>query len=102
TRPVDEFPAALIDGLVNRRRLLSIVEAIANGSASDRLIGEFMDSELSLTAKAFEEFKAKNKNKEPKKKAKTGKVELPHTVESWTKLDKAKWKKEKRKTGGKD
>ncbi|MCL2026841.1 MAG: ADP-ribosylglycohydrolase family protein, partial [Leptospirales bacterium] len=75
TRPVDELPAALVDGLVNRKRLLSIVGAISNGSAPDRLVGEFMDSELSLTAKAFEELKAKNKNKEPKKKAKTGKIE---------------------------
>ena len=102
TRSVDELPSALVDGLVNRKRLLSVIESISKGSVSNRLIGEFIESELQLTAKAFEELKARNKNKEPKKKTKTGKTELPHTVEAWTKLDKAKWKKEKRRLDGKN
>ena len=102
TRSADELPAALVDALVNRKRLLSVIESISNRSAPERLISEFMDSELSLTAKAFEELKAKNKNKKPEKKTKTWNTKQPHAVEAWTKLDKARWKKEKRKLDGKN
>ena len=97
----EDIPSTLIDGLVNRKRILSIIKSISEQKVLPSLIDEFINSELSLSIKAFEELKARTKTRStPAKTAKplSNEQQLArHVVESWTKLDKAKWKKERRR-----
>jgi len=98
------IPETLINTLVNKKRISSMIQLIADDKNRSSIITEIYNTEPNLTAKEIEEYKAKNKNipvtKENKKK-KTGRdfeAELSkHVVESWTKIDKAKWKKERKK-----
>ena len=97
------IPEIFIDTLVNKKRINTIIDQIADDKNRSSIIPEIYDTEPGLTAKEYEEHKAKNKNipvtKEKKKKTR-GEIESElskHVVESWTKLDKAKWKKERKK-----
>ena len=98
------IPPKLLDGLVNRRRLLSLAGALADsGKAGEPR--EFLASEAQLTRKEIEEYAARNRHRPGKagKKRTKGDPERElsrHVVESWTKLDKARWKKEKRRSEG--
>ena len=57
----DDIPSQLTDDLVNRKRITTVIEAIANRKISGPLIDEFVSSELSLTSKAWDEFRARTK-----------------------------------------
>jgi len=86
------------DGLINKKRIFSIVEAISKGRIFESLLQDFIKAEASLTIKESQEKNAKLKHiKQKPKKRKVGKdreAELSkHVVESWTKIDKAKWRK---------
>ncbi|HPS57015.1 MAG TPA: ADP-ribosylglycohydrolase family protein [Spirochaetota bacterium] len=98
----DCIPPGLEEGLINRKKILSMTADIAAGRNRDQVIKELSSQESSLTKKEHEEFLAKNRKsvrkKSPGSEKKQGKpVDLlsKHIVESWTKIDKAKWKKEK-------
>lgn len=98
----DCIPGELEEGLINRKRIISMVSDIAAGKNRDQIIIELASQESSLTKKEHEEFLAKNRKSVRKKSSgsekKPGKPEdalSKHIVESWTKIDKAKWKKEK-------
>nr|HPJ15818.1 hypothetical protein [Spirochaetota bacterium] len=73
-----------------------------------QFIEEFLSDEYPLTIKENEEFQRKTKNKETSKasdgkKRQTEEERLSrHVVESWTKLDRAKYKKEKKRNSDYD
>lgn len=101
------IPTALEEGLVNRKKILSMIADIAAGRNREQTIKELSSQESSLTKKEHEEFLAKNRKsvrKKPsaaeKKQSRPEDVLSKHVVESWTKLDKAKWKKEKGRNNG--
>lgn len=95
-------PELLIESLVNRKRLYALIRSISEGEARTQEAAEFLESEKSLTRKEQEELQAKlkhyRKKSPPVKDRAARERELTgHVVESWTKLDKAKWKKERKK-----
>jgi len=97
------MPEVYCNSIVNKKRIIGIIDQIAEDKNRSSIITEIYASEPGLTAKEIEEHKAKNKNLpvSREKKMKTrGEIESElskHVVESWTKLDKAKWKKERNK-----
>ncbi|MBN1495285.1 MAG: ADP-ribosylglycohydrolase family protein [Spirochaetes bacterium] len=99
-------PDALLMNLVNRRKILSLLDSLfGNGGAPDA--DDFFQSERSLTSKEQEELRARLKHSRKKSKPRPStradrERELSrHAVESWTKLDKARWKKERKQMDGK-
>jgi hypothetical protein len=101
------FEGGLIDGLVNKKRILSIAGEIEAGRADASAVNDFIESEALLTNKEKEELAARTKrlkHKEKKEKSR-GEKEAAltrHVIESWTKMDKSRWKKEKKKLDKKD
>lgn len=92
------IPENLIESLVNKKRILGIVDSISSGKISDVQIQDFVESEASLTIKELDEKTAKLKHIKPKDKIKKQRKDKEkelskHVVESWTKADKAKWRK---------
>lgn len=104
----DRLPDLLVRNLVNRRRVLTLVEALTDGSIPSGFSDEFLAAEASLTAKELDEHSARVKHSRTKQRGdpvSRGDQERKltrHVVESWTKLDRAKWKKEQRRTDKKD
>jgi hypothetical protein len=95
------FPVELVDQLINRRLILNILEKISNGTGGRNDADQFFDAEIALTKKENEERHARMKSKSdvekrPQKPQSREERLSRHVVESWTKLDRAKWKKEKR------
>lgn len=102
--PAADIPDRLAEELVNKKRIMKLSEALGKQRTDDDLIADFLASEQSLTAKFLEELKAKIKNdrakpKQPMKneRLRTEEALARHIAESWTKIDKAKWKKEKQR-----
>ena len=97
----DWIPDNLIQELVNRKRIVSIINSISHRKATNEIIDNFIFSEAALTKKESEELHAKTKHlktKKPKRSRTDMERELSaHVVESWTKKDQAQWKKEKKK-----
>jgi len=98
----DVIPKNLIDTIVNKKRILQLLESLQNNSISIFYLTEFFQNEKKLTQKEQEELESKLKHIAPKrppsKKSQDAYKDMTqHVVESWTKLDKAKWKKERRK-----
>ncbi len=94
-------PEVLIENLVNKKKVLSIIGSITEKRISSKIMEGFIKSEIALTQKEHEEFHARSKLKKetPKKNSRKKEKEAlltKHVVESWTKLDKAKWKKLKK------
>ncbi len=96
------IPQNLVDNIVNKKRISQFLESLQNNSLSMSYLSEFFHNEEKLTQKESEEHESKlkhikskhtGKNKDKDKYTSTTK----HVVESWTKLDKAKWKKERRR-----
>ena len=99
--PHDIIPGALINNLVNKKRIRAAIDMIISGHIPDGALEDFLMSESRLTMKEIEEYRARQKkNKSGGKDKKTKRdrdYDLSrHVVESWTKLDKAKWKKSKK------
>lgn len=98
----DVIPKNLIGTIVNKKRILQLLQSLQNNSISMNYLMEFFQNEKKLTQKEQEELKSKLKHipsKRPtsKKPQDAHKDMTQHVVESWTKLDKAKWKKERKK-----
>jgi len=93
----------LIRDLVNRKKVLALVDSLSAGAVTPEAMDEFTRSEVSLTGKEQEEMRArlkhvkKKQKKSPMTRAEKEKELSRHVAESWTKLDKARWKKEKRR-----
>lgn len=98
----DVIPENLSDTIVNKKRILQMLELLHNKSITTNYLTEFFQNEKKLTQKEQEEHESKLKHIAPKRPSSkkphdTYKDMTQHVVESWTKLDKAKWKKERRK-----
>ena len=97
----DNFPDSLIHEMVNKKRIIHVVNALSVGSCTKSIIDDFIESELPLTIKEIEELQAKTRHWKPgekKRKPRDRERDLStHVVESWTKIDKAKWKRGKDK-----
>jgi ADP-ribosylglycohydrolase len=92
----------LLKNIENRKRILKIIDEITDKNIKKGLIDEFLESEASLTQNEILEYRSRVKNlKQKEKKSLTRKEKekrlTDHVVESWTKTDKAKWKKQKKK-----
>ncbi len=92
------LPKNLLDGLVNKKRISSVIEDILKGKITDQVAEDFINSEASLSAKESEEKNAKLKHIKVKVKKKKSRHEMEkelsdHVVESWTKFDRAKWRR---------
>ncbi len=96
------IPDQLVRNLVNRKKLLMLADSLRANADASRLAGEFIRSEYSLTAKEQEELRARLKHVKKRPKAppptrsEKEKALSRHAVESWTKLDKARWRKERK------
>jgi ADP-ribosylglycohydrolase len=101
-------PEILVRNLVNRRKILSLIDSLCGETDPSPLADDFIRSEASLTAKEQEELRARLKHfkKKPKKnppsRADAERTLARHAVESWTKLDKARWKKSRKQMDKKD
>jgi len=99
----DSIPETLVHELVNRKKILSLIDSVSAWEKPDPILSDFFISETSLTDKMMEELKSRLKHqkksiKSKQKSSKDNQMEISqHIVESWTKLDKAKWKKERKK-----
>ncbi|HNR87861.1 MAG TPA: ADP-ribosylglycohydrolase family protein [Spirochaetota bacterium] len=98
----DAFLDDLTDGLVNRKRVLALLDRLALGRGAPGMDDDFLLSEKALTLKEREELSARTRHapvKERKtKRPKDGVTELSrHVVESWTKIDKARWQRQKKR-----
>jgi hypothetical protein len=101
-RSAEWIPEALISALVNKTRILTLGQAILTGKKYKDDISAFIESEHALTQKSLEEYNSrlrhyKPKSKKPKSRSDQERELSHHVVESWTKLDKAKWKKQRKK-----
>lgn len=95
---LDDLPENLINDLVNKRRIINIISSISGKQAATELIHDFILGEASLTAKEIEEKNAKLKHVKIKTKKQKTRHEIEkelstHIVESWTKLERAKWRR---------
>ena len=98
------LPEILETELINKKKINSYIELISEGKNRASIITELYLTEPGLTLKEHEEYKSKikkqpviNKKKNKKTMSETEAGISRHIVESWTKLDKAKWKKERKK-----
>lgn len=97
------MPQNLVKNLVNRKKILTLLDSLDEHAAPAGRIDDFMRSEASLTAKEQEELRARLKHGKKKPahrhltRSEKEKTIARHAVESWTKLDKAKWRKEKKR-----
>lgn len=94
------IPAHLAENMANKKKISTILEIISLKSDRGGLVKILHDSEPGLTLKEIEEFRARNKNevktqKTPKTRKDVESELTRHVVESWTKVDKAKWRKER-------
>lgn len=97
---MDWLQGNLLDDLVNKKRIINIIDSVINSKVTDVLVEDFIQCEASLTTKEIQERNAKLKHVKikPKKTKKKSRKDIErelsaHVVESWTKLDKAKWRK---------
>ncbi len=100
TRSTDWAHHALMRDLANKRRIIGIVEAIASEKITEPILADFLSAEAALTAKEIEEHAARNKHNPRKEKPTSSRKDAERRIaqtvaESWTKADKARWKKEK-------
>lgn len=98
----ENFPDSLIQEMVNKKRISNVLNALSEGRCTKSIIDDFIESELPLTVKEIEELQAKTRHWKPGEKQKKPRRDRErdlstHVVESWTKIDKAKWKRGKDK-----
>ncbi len=99
------LPHNLRESLINKNEIDRLIAAICENRHLENELDTFIKSEAALTKKEIEEHNAKLKHVKHKEKKKTAPSSpeeklTRHVVESWTKLDKAKWKKQKKKHHG--
>lgn len=97
-------PDNILSGIINRKKLLSLIDPGMSEKGRDNIPDEMNSSEPPLTLKELEEYNSRNRKNPDKKGGKKPKTRkdaeaeiAKHVVESWTKIDKAKWKKERNK-----
>lgn len=92
---------ALMDSLVNKHLLREIIEAFGKGSVSQALMQKWLQGEEKLTLQQKSLLDAKTRHTPaPKRRGSTPRTSEDITnvvVESWTKRDQARWKKEERR-----
>lgn len=100
----DPWHPELAENLVNKKRIISIISDITSRKNLQQAIDDIKLYEPQLSNKEHEEFLAKNKksgkskpSKPEKNRKQAEEVLSKHVVESWTKTDKARWKKEKKR-----
>lgn len=102
----DHLTGILQGDIINRKRLMSLNGLIASGKEGKAYLDDFIDGEKSLTAKYLSEKNSRmkhrkktteKKKKKPQKQASREEILSRHVVESWTKVDQAKWRRESRK-----
>ncbi|MGL4369933.1 MAG: hypothetical protein ACRCUT_09730, partial [Spirochaetota bacterium] len=92
--------APLFGAMINHKQISALISRAAAGSGSRRDAAAFINAEISLTAKETDEREARLKHCKTKtparKKERRDETQAMtrHVVESWTKIDKARWKKE--------
>ncbi|MCU0822039.1 MAG: ADP-ribosylglycohydrolase family protein [Spirochaetes bacterium] len=94
----ESLTGELVDHLVNKKRIVALLDRLSDNKISQAEINDYIRSEVSLTRKETEELKARlrhQKIKPKKKKARKDKEQelTKHIVESWTKMDQARWRK---------
>ncbi len=96
----------LTDNLVNKKRIMSLNDPLKNEKGSFDVLQDFIRGEAGLTAKYIQERDARLKHQKKHRVDKPHKKKPPrskeeqlsrHIVESWTKIDQARWRKEQRK-----
>lgn len=95
-----DIPDILKENLANKKKILQLLDILASKGGRSEILRILYDSETGLTLKEMEEYRARNKKEpvktKPGKSRKDKESELTkHIVESWTKIDKAKWRKER-------
>jgi ADP-ribosylglycohydrolase len=95
------LPGELIAQLVNRTRVKALCESLAHGNTGEAELSGFVGAEAGLAHKELQELGGRTKHFNPKTRAQPSRKKAEEriariTVESWTKLDRAKWKKEKK------
>lgn len=98
----EDIPSVFKEGLINKKRMATIIDLLSSDSRRTDIAELLNESEPGLTAKEMEEYKSRNRKEQKKpvqpKNRKDRESELTkHVVESWTKIDKAKWRKERGK-----
>lgn len=101
---VSSLPQNLRETIINKNEIGRLIAAICENRQQENALETFIKSEAALTKKEIEEHNARLKHVKHKEKKKTSptnqKEKLTRVVvESWTKLDKAKWKKQKKHHG---
>ncbi|MBN1531903.1 MAG: hypothetical protein JXA20_04515 [Spirochaetes bacterium] len=101
---IDAFTPVLRDTLVNKQRIQSIAASLQRGAVTADDIDRFITAEAQLTKKEAEERRARMKHapkrERPRPSDRRRESDLARPViESWTKLDRARWKREKRRSG---
>ncbi|HRX46725.1 MAG TPA: hypothetical protein P5120_04335 [Spirochaetota bacterium] len=97
-----DVPDILREELANKKKISGMVELLSSKNNRNEITAILYDSEPGLTSKEMEEYRARIK-KEPKKQTPQKNRRNPeseltkHVVESWTKIDKAKWRKKREK-----
>ncbi|MCL1832994.1 MAG: hypothetical protein FWG49_00670 [Leptospirales bacterium] len=96
------IPEEYLNSLINKKRIKNIIDILTDDNSRELIIDEIIRAEPKLTDKESEEFRAKNKGIAVVKKRKRDRADIEadmskHIVESWTKHDKAKWKKERKR-----
>lgn len=91
----------IMSQISNKKRISAIIDSFSNMETDEDLIDDFISSEYSISMKEIEELRSRTKHlkAQPKEKSKydiTSQLSK-HVVESWTKIDKARWKKEKKR-----
>jgi ADP-ribosylglycohydrolase len=99
---LDGIAENLPEELINKKRIINLAEAISVGKISDEIVPDFLQNEAALTSKEIQEKNAKLKHvkiktKKPKSRQEKERQLSAHVVESWTKLDKARWRKKSKK-----
>ncbi len=91
----------LLKNIENRKRIIKIIDSLADMNIKEQLLDEFIESEVSLTKNEILQNTSLVKNLKQKQNKKLTRKEkekrlTDHVVESWTKSDKAKWRKQKK------
>lgn len=104
----DGLDQEILKLVANRKSLVSMAEKLEQGSYRSSHRDQFITGEKGLSSKENEERAALMKHKpEKKKKKEQGKkgsrdTLSQHVVESWTKVDKGRWKRERKRLQNND
>ena len=95
---MESTPELLVKNLVNRKRILAVADSIAMGRKTREALKDFIHTEAALTEKEQEEIVSRLRHTKQKNQLSRENREAEmtrHVVESWTKIDRARWKSDK-------